>query len=220
MKSIFIILLILITSAKVYSQSNYEEIKVVLDSVHKTDQLFRKQINPIVKMYGWNSEEYNSLSAQIRKQDSTNLVIAENIINNYGWLGVDKIGEEGNKTLFLVIQHQPHKVQESYLPVMRKAYEKGNALGKDLALLEDRVATHNGEKQIYGSQLGVDSDGSYFLLPILDPENVNKRRAEMGLGTIEDYMKLWDLTWDVNKHIATSDEKLKELREQLKYVIE
>ena len=220
MKNVFITLIILIFSTNIYSQSNYEVIKGVLDSVHKTDQLFRKQINPIVEKYGWDSEEYKSLEVQMTKQDSINLIITENIIENYGWLGADKIGEEGSRTLFFVIQHQAFKVQEHYLPVMREAYEKGNALGKDLALLEDRVATNNGEKQIYGSQLGIDPDGSYFLLPILDPENVNKRRAEIGLGTIEEYMKLWNLTWDVDKHIATSDEKLKELREQLKYVVE
>ncbi len=220
MKHIFIILLFLITSTKTYSQSSYEEIKVVLDSVHKTDQQFREQINPIVEKYGWESEEYNSLRVQMRKQDSINLIIVENIIETYGWLGADEIGEEGSRTLFFVIQHQSHKVQERYLPVMRKAYNDGNVLGKDLALLEDRVANDNGEKQIYGSQLGIDSNGSYFLLPILDPRNVNERRLEMGLGTIEEYMKLWDLIWDVDKHIATSEARMKKLREQLKYVVE
>ena len=34
----------------------------------------------------------------------------------------------------------------------------------------------------------------------VDPENVDKRRAEVGLGTLADYIGHWNLTWDIKKH--------------------
>ena len=55
--------------------------------------------------------------------------------------------------------------------------------------------------QIYGSQIGRDQEtGEYFVSPLIDPENVDKRRAEVGLGTISEYVAIWDMTWDVEKH--------------------
>jgi hypothetical protein len=35
---------------------------------------------------------------------------------------------------------------------------------------------------------------------LLDPENVNKRRASVGLGTLEEYVKNWDMKWDVEQY--------------------
>ncbi|MEZ5038583.1 MAG: DUF6624 domain-containing protein [Saprospiraceae bacterium] len=69
-----------------------------------------------------------------------------------GWLGADVIGNQGNSTLFLVIQHADIETQEKYLPMMRDAVSKGNARASSLALLEDRVALRKGEKQIFSTQ--------------------------------------------------------------------
>jgi hypothetical protein len=83
---------------------------------------------------------------------------------------------------------------------MREAVKKGNALAKDLALLEDRVALGEGQKQIYGSQLETDYLTNLIVLsPMIDPENVDNRRSKVGLNPIAEYLKLWDLTWDVEK---------------------
>ncbi|PZP40871.1 MAG: hypothetical protein DI598_18930 [Pseudopedobacter saltans] len=114
-----------------------------------------------------------------------------------GWLGADKIGKKGNQTLFLVIQHSDKATQEKYLPMMREAVKEGKAQPDNLALLEDRVALKQGKPQIYGSQVGSDSTGKYFVFPLLDPENVDKRRAEVGLPPLSDYLSYWQATWDI-----------------------
>ena len=85
---------------------------------------------------------------------------------------------------------------------MREAVKKGNARSSSLALLEDRVSLRKGGKQIYGSQIGRDQGtGDHYVLPLEDPENVDKRRAEVGLGPIANYISNWNITWDVTKHI-------------------
>jgi hypothetical protein len=116
-------------------------------------------------------------------------------------LGVDSIGIQGNMTLFLVIQHSNLITQEKYLPMMREAVKKGNAVGSSLALLEDRVALGLGKKQIYGSQIGRDpATGNWYVLPLEDPDNVNSRRKQVGLPDIEDYLRNWGLKWDVESY--------------------
>ena len=59
---------------------------------------------------------------------------------------------------------------------------------KNYAFLWDRVAVNSGEKQRYGTQPTwvCTSDGNLTLKPLEDPENVNVRRAEMGMNTVEE----------------------------------
>jgi hypothetical protein len=174
---------------------------VILDTIYQEDQKYRQQINGIEEKYGWESDEMKAHWKIINEKDSINLTKVKKILDERGWLGPDVIGNQGNSTLFLVIQHSDLETQEKYLPMMREAVKKGNASASSLALLEDRVALRKGEKQIYGSQVSRDQEtGEYFVLPLIDPDNVDQRRAEVGLGTIQDYISNWGMTWDVEQY--------------------
>ena len=84
---------------------------------------------------------------------------------------------------------------------MKEAVEKGNAKARDLALLEDRVAVFQGKMQNYGSQLFWSKvTNFYFILPLADPDNVDKRRAEVGLQPLSDYVSKWNITWNVEEY--------------------
>ncbi|MCT4665295.1 MAG: hypothetical protein N4A45_08710 [Flavobacteriales bacterium] len=174
----------------------------ILDSIYIEDQKYRLQIDEIKKKYGWDSEEMKVHWRIINKKDSINLIKIKKILDERGWLGANIIGEQGNSTLFLVIQHSDIETQLKYLPMMRKAVKIGNARASSLALLEDRVALRQGKRQIYGSQIHSDKNGEKFVAPLIDPENVDKRRAKVGLGPLADYIRFWDLTWDIDKHKA------------------
>jgi hypothetical protein len=173
----------------------------MLDTIYQEDQKYRQQLQGIEEKYGWESEETIALWKTIREKDSINLIKIRKILDERGWLGADVIGDQGNTTLFLVIQHADLESQEKYLPMMREAVKKGNASAGSLALLEDRVALGNGEKQIYGSQIGHDQGiGEYYVLPLMDPDNVDKRREEVGLGPIQEYISIWGIIWDVEEY--------------------
>ncbi len=185
----------------------------ILDTIYREDQTYRRQIGEVEQKYGRESDEMKKHWELINEKDSINLIKIVKILDERGWLGANVIGNSGNSTLFLVIQHLPLEVQEKYLPMMREAVKKGNARASSLALLEDRVSLRKGGKQIYGSQVGRDQEtGEYFVSPLVDPENVDKRRAEVGLGPIADYISNWNMTWDVKKHIERIEkiEKKKE----------
>ena len=186
----------------------------ILDTIYQEDQGLRIQINEIEEKFGRDSDEMRAHWKTITEKDSLNLIVVRKILDERGWLGPDIIGDKGNTTLFLVIQHSNQAIQEKYLPMMRDAVTKGNARPSSLALLEDRVALGQGKKQIYGSQIGRNLEtGKFYVSPLQDPDNVDKRRAEVGLGTLQEYVSNWNISWDVEEYKKELREKEKSKKE-------
>lgn len=192
----------LVKANKEKAEANLDKpLVAILDTIYQEDQGLRRQISEVEKEFGRDSEEMKTHWKTINEKDSINLIKIQKILDEKGWLGQDVIGGQGNSTLFLVIQHSPLEIQQKYLPMMRDAVKKNNARSSSLALLEDRVALRTGKRQIYGSQIGRNQEtGEFYVSPIEDPENVDKRRADVGLGTIQDYINNWNITWDIEKH--------------------
>jgi len=180
------------------NQPTMPELRKELQAILEDDQKYRLMIDSVEKKYGQReSAEMRRLWHTIAEKDSVNLVKITAILDKYGWLGPDKVGTDGNQALFLVIQHSDLSVQEKYLPMMREAVKSRKAEGGQLALLEDRVNMRNGRKQIYGSQIRQNPEtGVYSIFPIEDPKNVDKRRAEVGLGNLAEYVSTWGLIWN------------------------
>ncbi|WP_225037348.1 DUF6624 domain-containing protein [Winogradskyella sp. SM1960] len=191
-----------ITTSEIKEKTNSDKSLIaILDTIHQKDQDLRRQIREIEEKYGRDSNEIKESWETIAENDSINLIKIQKILDERGWLGQDIIGRQGNMTLFLVIQHSDLEIQEKYLPMMRDAVKKGNAQSRNLALLEDRVALRKGKRQIYGSQIGRNQEtGEFYVLPIDDPENVDKRREEVGLDLLSDYVSDYDIIWNVKKH--------------------
>lgn len=56
---------------------------------------------------------------------------------------------------------------------------------RNLAMLTDRVRVNTGRPQLYGTQFRP-IGGKHVPLEIEDTEHVDERRAQMGLGTLEE----------------------------------
>lgn len=174
--------------------------KAHLDSIYKDDQKDRLRLRDIQKEYGIDSKEVKDLWLTISQKDSVNLIKVKRILDTRGWLGPEEVGENGNSALFLVIQHSDQVTQEKYLPMMREAVKNYKASPSSLALLEDRVALGKGKHQIYGSQIGMDANNKYYVLPLDDPDRVDERRQSVGLPPLADYVGYWDLTWNLEQY--------------------
>ncbi|WP_214229014.1 DUF6624 domain-containing protein [Pedobacter sp. B4-66] len=164
-----------------------------LDSIYKVDQAIRityieaKQRKESVSLL-------DSLLNEMHKSDQANLIKVNAIIKKHGWLGPQKVGVIGAQGLFLVIQHADLKTQEFYLPAIRAAEKNGEILSSNLAILEDRVCMRSGKQQIYGSQGFTDSQtGKKYIYPIIDVDNLDKRRIAMGMPLMQDYAKEWNV---------------------------
>ena len=172
-----------------------------LEKIDEEDQKYRLQIDSIEKKFGVNSNELKNLWELITKADTANLIQVTAILDKHGWLGSDVVGYTGNSTLFLVIQHADKATQQKYIPMLREAVKIGNAEPSDLALLEDRLALRNGKKQIYGSQLWRDPQTQvYYVAPLENPDNVDQRRASVGLPQLSDYLSRWKIDWNVQEY--------------------
>lgn len=183
-------------------EANYDKpLQAELLAILEEDQKYRVQMNETQKKFGPNSKEMNDLWKITNQKDSINLLKVKKILDEKGWVGKDKVGAQANSALFLVIQHSDLETQKKYLPMMKDAVTKGNASPGSLALLIDRIEIREGRKQIYGSQIGINqSNNTYYILPLTDPDNVDKRRTEVGLEPISNYVKNWNLVWDVEKY--------------------
>lgn len=190
MRAVIFLLGLLLIANQMWSQNtSYYAVVEQLIRIDKLDQLYRNQIQDVQKKYGGDSKELKLLFKNMHKTDSLNLIEVEAIIKQYGWLGYNTIGSQANTTLFMVIQHSDLKTQEKYLPLVREAVKKGKAKAQNLALLEDRVALSQGKKQIYGSQISWNmKTNSAFVAPLDDPENVDRRRAEVGFQPFKNYL--------------------------------
>ena len=62
-------------------------------------------------------------------------------------------------------------------------------LPKDKAYFIDRLRLHAGKRQLYGTQVARDEDGKIKVLPIEREEDVDKRRAMVGLPPLKEYLQ-------------------------------
>jgi hypothetical protein len=64
------------------------------------------------------------------------------------------------------------------------------------------LVLRQGKKQVYGTQLAMSKEREKpYVLPLKDPKNVDKRRAEMGLNTMQENLNRWNLTWNVEEYL-------------------
>lgn len=176
-----------------------EKIKLIGEK----DQEIRLRLDSIRKKDGLNTSYEKELMKQIEKQDSINILDIEEIITKHGWLGPYKVGYKNNQYLFLVIQHANLAIQKKYLPILKQAVEEKQALPKDLAYLQDRINRKEGLPQIYGTQVYIDQEANkYFLYPVSDIMNIDRRRAFVGLEPISVYLKnSFNIEWDINEYL-------------------
>ncbi len=181
-----------------YEKDFDRPLKEKLEKIYVEDQALRRLIGPAEETFGKDSEEMQYFWRLIQQQDSVNEAKVVQIIEERGWVGSNIVGGKANAALWLIIQHAPLETQEKYLPLLKESVLKGESSGSHLALLEDRIQMRNGKPQIYGSQIVTDPDsGEMMIHEIVDPEYVNQRRKEVGLGPLEDYVKRWGLEWTV-----------------------
>lgn len=183
-----------------YEKNFDKPLKQHLEQIYMRDQLLRQLYRHAEEKFGKESDEMKYFWKLVSEQDSINELEVIKIIEEKGWVGKSLVGGRANITLWLVIQHAPLETQEKYLPLLKKSVLEGESRGSHLALLEDRIQMRNGKPQIYGSQITTDKEtGKQVVYEIWEPEYVNQRRKEVGLGPIQDYVKRWGIEWMIEQ---------------------
>ncbi|NMP80889.1 hypothetical protein HHE92_13880 [Pseudoalteromonas arctica] len=160
------------------------------------DQHIRNKIGEA----GWQNPP-KALLEQMMKIDESNTGKLKAIIKKHHWLTRDLVGVKGVGAAFLVIQHSPDVAfKVKMLPYLKQSYLNGEGVsGQQVALLTDRALIAQGKKQIYGTQADV-SEGKVVFSPIEDETNVDKRREEMNMPSLDFYLKIMEKMYGIKEH--------------------
>lgn len=181
-----------------YEKDFDKPLKRQLEQIYIRDQTLRQLYGEAENKFGRDSDEMHYFWQLVSEQDSLNELEVMKILDSRAWVGTDVVGGQANTTLWLVVQHAPLDIQEKYLPLLRESVLAGQSQESHLALLEDRIRMRKGLPQTYGSQIIRDEKtGEQIVYEIQEPEYVNQRRKEVGLGPIEDYVKRWGIEWTI-----------------------
>lgn len=157
-----------------------EELKEIL----VLDQEPRNRIVAAWREHPGDTALHRSIAREILHNDSVNERRVLPILDQYGLV----FGEE-NEVIWLIVQHGSLEMQKHYLPKFIEAAKQGRLIRECVAVMQDRVACREGRPQVYGSQGNCDERGVFVPVEIEDPEHVDQRRAEMGMGPLADYIK-------------------------------
>ena len=216
MKSILIIgvLIALSCTNKTKSDKISKEPKTQANLIAVLDTIWIMEQRPItlrdslMNLYGAESELVKEQQAIYEKNHLINERKVKHILDTYGWPTKEMAGEQGNWTICNVIQHSDNAVRIQYLPMMRQAVKEKKLEPRFLVRAEDRIATERGDLQIYGGQMKYYPETESFnLWPVFDPENIDKRRTEIGLDSIAIFLKnRFDFEWNLEEQIKRTEE--------------
>ncbi|MFD2552706.1 DUF6624 domain-containing protein [Bizionia sediminis] len=157
----------------------------ILDEIYSLDQDMRKSDN---------HDDYNP------EIDRQNLVKVVSLIENCGMPTTKEITSKQMSAIWLVFQHADNENRKKYFPLLKKASKNGDLKKSHIALMQDRILMMDGKPQIYGSQITQNNETNKWELYKLDnPEFVDKRRAEVGLEPLKEYVQNWNIEFNVKQ---------------------
>lgn len=131
------------------------------------------------------------------KNKVENEKILQELLDQYGWPTSSEVTEYAAAGAALIINHADHELRTKYFPLLEEAFQKGEAQPLRYAKMKDRLLVEEGKEQMYGTQVRFENmiRKPY---PILDPKQVDQRRAEIGLGPLSPYLKeRFDIDWQM-----------------------
>ncbi|MBI4536220.1 MAG: hypothetical protein HY708_08070 [Ignavibacteriae bacterium] len=165
------------------------ELRKELLAMLKRDQQIRTDfINRMTDFFSLDSARFVSIFDSV---DTMNTARMKQIIAQYGWPGTSLVGKDGAEAAFSLVEHADRDTafQIRCLALVQQAYANGEASGEQLAMLTDRIRVNQGRPQVYGNSITISPGGTFVVDPIEDEANVDKRRAELGLLPLSEYLE-------------------------------
>jgi hypothetical protein len=184
---LFILLLCFSCNSVKLSEQEKNNLKIELKEIVKIDQL---AANNASSPKGY---EYLSKEKWLIFKDSvfTNHKIrVETIFDRIGFLGFDKVGKDGSKDFWLIVQHSDKypDFQKEVLKKMKIEVKKNNANPQNYAYLYDRLKLNIGQKQLYATQIEYNKFGQAIPKRLEDSTNIDLRRKQYKLENLKEYL--------------------------------
>ncbi|MEM9066396.1 MAG: DUF6624 domain-containing protein [Planctomycetota bacterium] len=168
------------------SQTQTAALRDELLALKADDQRYEQMViqqDPAIRDPGFYDEKAR---LQVARADR-----CQEIFDAIGFPGHDLVGEQASHAFWLIVQHADHdpEFQDTVATAMTIAHQQGNADGKQLAYLTDRVRVNTDRPQLYGTQVQHDIEtGKVSPRPLERPAEVDALRAEVGLEPLWSYM--------------------------------
>lgn len=122
---------------------------------------------------------FQGYNADLRAIHNSQAKTLADIIDQQGWPGRSKVGEDGAAAAWMIVQQAIGlpRFMRACREVLEAEVAKGEATRWQLALLTDRIRWLEGRKQVYGTQFDWDEKGELNPVPIEDEATVDARRA-------------------------------------------
>lgn len=164
----------------------HPELRAELLARMEKDQSLRKQSSA-------GGEAAQAAAKECMRVDADNTAWLEQVVARHGWPSRTLVGKDGAFAAWLLVQHadQSPDFQARVLPTLQQLAERGEVEKRNVAYLTDRVLRAQGKPQIYGTQYSAEPDGhgGFVYLPpiVIDPDQIDARRADAGLGPWIEY---------------------------------
>jgi hypothetical protein len=189
----------LIAKLKVVKASN-PDLRQDLLKMGEEDQRLRAEGQKLWEAKGPDSPEAKAVWDKQAVLDKKNQARLKQIVAEHGWPGVKLVGLSAANAAVLIVQHADLHAQKKYLPMLKTAVKRRDALSDWAAMLEDRVLVGEGKPQIYGTQVLIPPGSTKWeLCPIQNEARVDARRATVGLGPLEEYLKNFGIEYKPQK---------------------
>lgn len=160
-----------------------------LANMYIKDQYYRSAGNQYIKIKGYSPVPDESTDSKIAiAQDSLNLLAMLPLLDDYPWSSAQEVGELQARVYPYILLHcNNYTVMKKYLSMVERACKEKRMEWSYYATLWDRIQLHDAGTQYYGTQFRISpTDPSrYERAPIEPPEQVNERRALLGLPPID-----------------------------------
>lgn len=134
--------------------------------------------------------KHDGLWGEVARIDAENTLWLKEVVNERGWPTYSEVGVDAGDAAWLMLQHadKDPEFQRQCLDLI-KSLPKQEVSQQNLAALTDRVLIAEGKNQVYGTQFVV-RDGEWVPLRLDDAENVDVRRAQVGLPPLAEYKEV------------------------------
>jgi len=162
------------------------------DSELRKTVLERHQVlDDLIRQYKSKKGDYKSKLQEFEELSLDSISFLDSAFERHGWPGPDVVGSDCIEALTYVAASATYDAdfQDRSTQLMAEALSQGGAIAYWQASLRDRYLVLSSKPSIYGTSFGAynDADGNFKLVEydVLDPENLDKRRARVGYQAVE-----------------------------------
>jgi len=139
------------------------------------------------------ADAFQQIWGKVERADKENTARVKILLQTRDWFDDDKDGEGAEFYGWLIVQHADldPDFQRDVLKRLEPLLPLGRVRPSNYALLWDRVAVKDGRLQRYGTQVTCKDGRWQPQVGIEDPDRLDARRKEMGLGPWRDYAALF-----------------------------